>query len=72
MLTKNDIKISYAQEEVWKMKIQLYEQMQALPLEQALKELLRHAQLTMNQLVTTGRLVRMPNDPLAPELEGRA
>lgn len=56
------LKISQAQEEVWQMKALLYEQVQSLPLDQALQELLRHAQATVTQLVGTGRLVRMPND----------
>lgn len=65
MLTKNNMTISQAQEDVWKMKAAaLYEQVQSLPLEQALQEVLRHAQTTMQQLVATGRLVRMPNDDM--------
>ena len=48
--------ISQAQLEVWEMKARLYERVKSLPLDQAIRAALAHAQETMAQLLNEGAL----------------
>lgn len=48
--------ISQAQFEVWEMKARLYEQVKTLPLDQAIRAALAHANETKAQLIKEGKL----------------